>query len=507
MYRRLTAVIAMCAALCGAPVGNVVVTGAAQAAAPTTELTAPSGRISDRAVVNKRWNVVVVLTDDQNRDLLADMPNVRRFLIRRGVAYPNAVVPTSTCCPSRASLLTGWYVGGHGVQDNDSVGVPGGYRAFRMFGNEQHSLAVLLRRAGYTTGLFGKYFNQYGDYFRRRKPPGWDAWRPFTTSPHGGAYRGFRTTTADGEHKRSVKAYSTTWLGQRTAEFIRRAPKQRPVFALYAPYAPHGPALARAQYRGSVTDDGWWQRNPAFQEPDVSDKPLYVQRQKTTPHKDYAQLVVRQRETLRHVDDEVGRLVAALRATGRWQRTLFVFMSDNGVMHGIHRIRSKHVPYRNASDVPLIVRYGRDRRARTDSRVVAANVDLTATILGVAGIRRRSDGVPLTGRPGRDGVPLQGAQRDSGRYTSRPPYCGWRTATDMFARYGSGEEEYYDYATDPYELDNRVADPAVAARVAVLRRAAARACDPTPAGFGPSFYEPTWVYGERTDLPPAPTFD
>ncbi|MCB8996446.1 MAG: sulfatase-like hydrolase/transferase [Actinobacteria bacterium] len=53
------------------------------------------------------WDVVLVLTDDQPTGTLAGMPNLSRLLLRKGINYTNAVVPTSLCCPSRTSLLTG----------------------------------------------------------------------------------------------------------------------------------------------------------------------------------------------------------------------------------------------------------------------------------------------------------------------------------------------------------------------------------------------------------------
>ena len=58
-----------------------------------------------RSFQRDKWNVVIVLTDDQPVNMLGTMPTVRRELAGNGVTYPNAHVPTSLCCPSRSSLL------------------------------------------------------------------------------------------------------------------------------------------------------------------------------------------------------------------------------------------------------------------------------------------------------------------------------------------------------------------------------------------------------------------
>ena len=473
--------------------------GGAPRLAPSRAPSASTGTIA-----GARWNVVVVMTDDQNRDQLLDMPKLRRLVTKTGVQYPNAFIPTSTCCPSRASFLTGLYIDRTQVQDNDIVGVGGGYPAFVGNGNERRTLAVALHRAGYTTGLFGKYLNEYGPYFPGHAPPGWDVWRSFTSL----GYQGF-TASLPGPgglarplSPTRVQAYSTTWLGNQAERFIRTAPRSRPLFTMFTPYAPHAPATPEPKYQNTIKDDGWWTRNPGYAERDVSDKPLFVgrNRRRNLDGGAYAALAVRQRETLRSVDDEVGDLVAALKATGRWKKTLFVFMSDNGLMNGVHRLRSKYVPYRRATEVPLIIRYGQDRPPMTDARPAAANVDTAATILQVAGLPQwmaRIDGVPLAGPRGRSGVPLAGAKRDGTAYTARPPYCGWRTPHQMFVRWGSGEEEWYDYRVDPYELTNRVKDPSVANRVATMRRAARAACTNPPAGYGPTFDAPKWTYPQR----------
>src|SRR5918995_5963055 len=111
-----------------------------------------------------RPNVLVIETDDQTVADMAAMPYARAQIGGRGTTFANSVVSLSQCCPSRATLLTGRYAHNHGVLD--VRGPLGGYA--RLDGSE--TLPVWLRRAGYATGVVGKYLNGYSG---RAVPPGW----------------------------------------------------------------------------------------------------------------------------------------------------------------------------------------------------------------------------------------------------------------------------------------------------------------------------------------------
>src|SRR5437867_3188831 len=96
-------------------------------------------------------NVVLIVTDDQRWDTLWAMPNVQRFLVRKGVTFTNGFVVNALCCPSRASILTGQYSHHTGVYGNAPPN--GGFPAF----HDASTVATWLHDAGYTTGLIGKY--------------------------------------------------------------------------------------------------------------------------------------------------------------------------------------------------------------------------------------------------------------------------------------------------------------------------------------------------------------
>ena len=82
-------------------------------------------------------NVVVIVSDDQRWDTLRDMPAVMTSIVARGVRYPNAMVPTSLCCPSRSSVLLGQYAHSTGVWSN--VAPTGGWVRFFATGTSHRT--------------------------------------------------------------------------------------------------------------------------------------------------------------------------------------------------------------------------------------------------------------------------------------------------------------------------------------------------------------------------------
>ena len=71
------------------------------------DLSLPAGTV---ATSHARPNVVLIVTDDQRADTLAGMTKVNTLLADKGVRFANGMVPTSLCCPSRSTILTGLYL-------------------------------------------------------------------------------------------------------------------------------------------------------------------------------------------------------------------------------------------------------------------------------------------------------------------------------------------------------------------------------------------------------------
>jgi N-acetylglucosamine-6-sulfatase len=434
-------------------------------------------------------NVVVIETDDQRADDLAAMPRTRALIGRDGVEFAGAVVSQSECCPSRATFLTGQYAHNHGVR---STRPPYGGFA-RLEGSE--TLPVWLRRAGYATGLVGKYLNGYGADDQLLVPPGWTDFEGllgrFTYR-----FSDF-TLNVDGRLE-SPAGFQTDALTERSVAFIRRRSGAEPFFLWTNYVAPHSgrprdlldpthldstvPAPRhRAAFLGAPLP-----RPPSFDEPDISDKPPVMRHRPRLKQWRIAALVETRRQRLASllaVDEGVERIVAALRETGELDDTLVIFTSDNGFMAGEHRVlRGKVLLYEPSIRVPLLMRGpGIPRGARSEQLVW--NGDLAPTILDVAGA---SSPFALDGRsliPFARGVRqertvlLEGPPKRRTNGLSR--FTGLRTHRYKYIEHVRGAKELYDLRTDPHELDNLAPSPVqrrLARRLDRLRSCAGASC-------------------------------
>jgi len=462
-------------------------------------------------------NVLVFITDDQDVGTWSAMPRTRRLVIDEGIRFRNAYVSNPSCCPSRATILTGDWSHTTGVYTNHGYG--GGTRAFRRTGNESRTLATYLD-ASYETALFGKYLNGYSAEANRigqraYVPPGWDEWQAFYGM--NGSYYHYRLNV-DG-HLRTYGAgpedYSTDVLGERLRDWLDpsdglgRDPTE-PFFAYFAAFSPHGPADASPAY----DDDHRFSHLPAYRSPaanerDVSDKPTYIRDLPPMHPLGRAGLVDqwrREHQSLYSYDRQIGMTLRLLRQEHELHNTLVIVMSDNGEEGGEHRWRYKLVPYQRSIRVPMAIRFDRllPRRGVVDRTDMVANADLFPTITALSLGRRWQPPQPVDGLSLRDVLsgkqqgPLRRSMVLENGYYSRgdkqavPSYCGLLTRRWKYVVYSPTprdpglvsppeEDELYDLRHDPYELRNVVASRReVAAR---LRKRLTIVCSPTPPGW------------------------
>jgi N-acetylglucosamine-6-sulfatase len=429
-------------------------------------------------------NVVLVLTDDQRWDMLWAMPQVQSELVGHGVTFRNAFVVNPLCCPSRAAILTGRYSHSTGVYSNSR-----GYEEF--LDDEPNSVAVWLDAVGYRTALVGKYANGYDDVHADHVPPGWDRWVAFTSQTGQGGYYDW-SVSVDGEvveYGNDPQDYSTDVLGQYAVDFIDSTPEDEPLFLVYTPKAPHLPSTPAPRHLDEFKDLPPW-RPPSHNEPDVSDKPSWVQALPQLSSDEQVELDFYREEMYRSmlsVDDAVGNVVDALEASGRLSNTMIVFASDNGFLWGEHRWSGKKVVYDESIRIPMVIRYDPlTPQQRSDGHLVL-NIDLAPTFAELAGSPAPdADGMSLldvlAGRRAawRTAFLIENSL-ESGGADEVPTYCAVRTKEYVYARFlQTNEEELYPLRTDPYQLVNRASDPRYGSVKAALRERVDALCIPPP---------------------------
>ena len=428
--------------------------------------------------VSNTPNVVLIVTDDQPFGTMDAMPVTAAQIRDKGVNLTNGLIPTSLCCPSRSSLLTGNYAHTTGVYTNEGSKGIGGWPAFHNGGAENTTLATKLNNAGYNTGLFGKYLNGYSDNRPASfVPPGWDSFVSFHSDDGGSAaYYNYTLegTLPDEHHGTDPADYSTDVIATKATDFILNTPADQPLFLYFAPYGAHSPTIPAPR------DEGTWPLEPAsaipaLNEANVSDKPAWVQDNPLVDEISVRQRLTDQHETLMSVDDAVAEISLAL--GDRANNTLFVFMSDNGYMLGGHRMEGKDVPYRQSTEVPMFIRWDGHIAPNTSSSRPTTNVDLTATIAEATGISMTTEGKSFLST-NRVGTVLEQTTLND-----HPAYCGYRNKNYLYVHYTGDSEELYDYTVDPDELRNKADNANYATILADLKAKTINQCVPTPPGF------------------------
>ncbi len=375
--------------------------------------------------------------------MLRHMPLVRRHLVREGVKFDRAFVNLPTCCPSRATVLRGQYAHNHDVKSNTRP--TGGFKRFMRESHNRENLAVWMQREGYTTGLSGKFMNEYDQRFI---PRGWDYW-----NAHVGSIQGFRLNH-NGEitdHSGRVDTLDTV-IGRRAVRFIdREAPKKKPFFLYVSTIAPHGPAHYDKKHRNMFKRTAL-PRPPSFDRSKFSGKKI---REMTVFHRNRLRSV-------QTVDETVRNIVLKLKEHGELENTYIVFTSDNGYRMGQHGMNpGKGTFYEEDIRVPLIVR-GPGVQKGVSKDELAINADLAPTFLDMTGSRTPSwvDGrslVPvLEGAPEtwRTALPIEQYREGMG---DKRNYRAVRTDDDLiYVRHGSGKIRLYDMKDDPYQLEDIV---------------------------------------------------
>jgi arylsulfatase A-like enzyme len=406
-------------------------------------------------------NVLVIMTDDQRFDTIDKMPSTAD-LASQGVVFTRAYAPTPLCSPSRASMFSGGYLEQNtGVLENP--GPNGGVALFR----DKVNLGTLMQSAGYRTSFVGKWVNGY-ESLKNYIPPGWDRF----VGRHSVA------TTADwyafkyviGSSGQSSALGTTVTANDYTTYYERdqvlglldaQQASSQPFFIFWSPTAPHAKATPAAEDTGLFADYAY--RDRGYGETDLSDKPRWVRTaSKNSDGSD--DFVRRQLRSLQSVDRSIAAVVDKLRTIGKLDNTLVVFTSDNGYMWGEHGLWGKPRSYEEAVRLPFIVLMP-GVGPRQDDHLVSPMLDLGPTLFELAGISHPADGaslVPLLRNPD---VPWRAdffLENASTAAYGGSVWAGTRNERWKYVRYFTGEEELYDLENDPFELQSRHADPAVA---------------------------------------------
>ena len=459
------------------------------------------------AVAASPPNILFIMSDDHAAHAISAYgsrvnrtPNLDR-LANEGMRFANVFCVNSICSPSRATILTGKY--------SHLNGVP----TFNRFDGSQPTVAKYLQRAGYYTGMIGKW--HLGS-----DPTGFDSW---TVLPGQGVYHNPTFTTQNGS--RIIEGYASDIITDLALEFLKNRPKEKPFFLMCHHKAPHRPwepdEKHRAQFAGltipeppTLRDDyatrtdaireceqkvfrdltrndlklqppadlagaartQWLQTKPVEVELIVDGKTNRLTGAALDAWK-YQRYMQDYLACIQSVDDNVGRLLDWLQKNGLESNTVVIYTSDQGFFLGDHGLYDKRFMYEASIRMPFLVRWPGIIKPGSVQEALAINTDFACTFLELAGLPVPDD------MQGRSLVPLLKGERPAGwrtsyyyRYYHDPgdhntrAHYGLRTTTHKLIYFWKKDQwELYDLVRDPDELHNIYADAGQQTLVAELK--------------------------------------
>ncbi|MDA0349143.1 MAG: sulfatase-like hydrolase/transferase [Verrucomicrobia bacterium] len=403
-----------------------------------------------------RPNVIVINVDELRWDGLSmsghpfvQTPHIDR-IAREGILMENSFVTTPLCGPSRGCLMTGQYAHTNGSYKNRA---PKGHTKLLK------TYPMLFQKAGYKTAFIGKWTT--GVNSDKTPHPGFDRW---FCSGVNRDYKMDPIVNVDGAMI-PYKGHATDIDSAETVRFIREN-KDHPFNislwhrSVHTSYGDEG-LIAAERNRGLYMNQPIERRlsaHPGF----VVQPSLKGFAQKPPTDEDIRNIA---RMTV-DIDDGVGEIYRVLEEAGILDKTMIIFVGDNGFFFGEHGLTEKRLAYEESIRVPFFVRYPPLIHGNSRSPVGVLNIDIAPTLLALAGIPIPED------MHGENLLPVfQGGSLKEPRSallfefwpeTDLPgQLCWWkavRTDNWKFVHYYQEPfyDELYDLKNDPYEMNNLI---------------------------------------------------
>jgi len=328
-------------------------------------------------------NLIVIMTDDMG---YADVgfngckdiptPNIDSIAYN-GAHIVNGYVSFPVCGPSRAGFITGRYQDRFGFTTNPTIDPTNDIAGLPL---DEKTIAEVLHKEGYKSAIVGKWHLGTHPNFHPLKR-GFDYFYGFLSGGHNyfmnqltienlenvkSKWAWYKTKLRENHKTLEFEDYKTDYLTDELSEaglrFINKQAENNQSFFLFLAYnAPHTPMHATEKYLSRF--------------PDIEDK----------KRKTYAAMVSA-------VDDGVGNVLRTLKDNGIEEKTLIVFLSDNG---GAHNNASQNTPLRGTKGsvyegglrVPFAMQWKGVIPANTSYEESVSSLDIMASIVDILDIK------------------------------------------------------------------------------------------------------------------------
>lgn len=437
------------------------------------------------ASAQRKTNIIYIMADDLGYGELGcygqqkiNTPNIDR-MAAEGIRFTQYYANT-LCAPTRCAFITGLSTLHAQVRDNLEYG---GWKDEEEFGQlplaaNTNTIATELKRAGYTTAVYGKWglggpnttgipnkqgFDAFYGYLDQKQSHNfypshlWRNDKPEWLQPYFSPHQQLDGDSTDAAlyKKYSGTIYAPDTLTAEAVKFIGNH-KQKPFFLYLAYTLPH---LAL-----QVPDKALQQYNGKFEERPYTGKKGYLPHIK--PRSAYAAMISK-------LDEYVGIILAAVRNEGLEQHTLVIFTSDNGAtvpgtggadtdfFASNGKLRGyKGSLYDGGIRVPFIARWPGKIKPGTTNNNLYAVWDIAPTFCALAGVQPAftGDGFSLLpalyGKPVNEHESLYWEVHGYGDGIQAVRYKNWKAVRKGLQKNKNAVFELYDLQSDPQEKND-----------------------------------------------------
>lgn len=417
-----------------------------------------SSSLAAERPANARPNFVVILSDDHAYRAIGynnpavKTPNLDK-LAGEGFRFDRTFTVSPICAASRASIYSGVFPQQHGAVGLSRSGFLKNVVKEKRFA----TLPAVLEKAGYHTALYGK------------------------------SHLGEPTTFGFSEGREIEDVNDDETFAEAEKFLQREAKSERPFLLWLTPRNPHLPLTAAQRFKDIYKDsdiklDPNWRESPLvesfFNQAPVGEAIAFRDNKNLVypqapagctggPPRNETQM----KEVIKAyygdvscLDEQIGTLVAQLKASGLYENTIIIYFADNGYFLGNHGLGNKITMHEESVRVPMFIHSPLlpVRHARSDALV--SSLDVYPTILDLAGVPTPSQLMGKSLRPVLDNPAA--VVRDHvvaecvGIPESRLGVGHRMVRTDHFKYILSisNEEAFFDLRSDPYEMKNLIAD-------------------------------------------------
>lgn len=435
--------------------------------------------------MSNKPNLLYVFADQLRRSSLgyagyerAVTPHID-YLAQDSMAFSQAISGHPVCAPYRASLFTGKYTTSTGMVINE----------IRLNPN-QRCIGHVLKDGGYETAYIGKwhlYANELGNHYDPKNsfvPQGPDRlgfddyWAAYGF--HHEYYAPNAYYHEDTPEKVYADGYEPDVQTDLAIKHLTRLSqnKDKPFAMFLSLGTPHDPWIAENVPEKYLS---------LFSEADYTYPPNYLP--EDDPYGDlWAHLSREERAELlswmhvydamvANLDENVGRLMSAVKDLNLLDNTIIIFTSDHGECFGAHGRRAKNIFYEEAIRVPFLLRMPKAAHAAKETDALLNTVDIMPTLCDLMHLEKPKDiqGTSLAGviTGENSHQPSFAFLQGTGAVAAWADGFEWRAVRDKeytYARYRKdGKELLFNHVHDPYQMDNLVELPEYHKQLTAMR--------------------------------------